>query len=72
MPCDSLEFMKNIFPLEAYGSIFKRIAQYEVPQTVKSRLDSIKNIAPNWLVDNFNIQHIDDEYGPVVNCDFFR
>jgi len=35
------------------------------------RIDSIRNVAPNWIVDNFYIQSLEDAYGGIVNCDFF-
>jgi hypothetical protein len=69
-PCDSL----NIMPLDpdnAFGKMYQRIAQFKLPQLVKDRIDSIRLVAPQWPVDNFNLQSIEDASGPIVNCDYF-
>jgi len=67
LPCDSL----NIMPLEQYGSMWQNVAQFKPSQYVMNRIDSIRNVAPNWIVDNFYIQSLEDAYGGIVNCDFF-
>jgi len=66
-PCDKL----NIMPFEAYGSMWQRVAQHQVPQSVKDRMNSLKNIDPliNW--GPFYLQNLEDASGPVINCDFF-
>ncbi|MEO9144145.1 MAG: hypothetical protein ABI237_01185 [Ginsengibacter sp.] len=66
-PCDSL----NIMPMEAYGPMWQRVAQYTLPEYVKGRIDSIKSVAPNWVVDNFNLESLENASGPIVNCDYF-
>lgn len=69
LPCDSL----NIMPLERYGSMWQNVAQFKPSQNVLNRVDSIKNVAPQWWlkVDNFAIQSLEDAKGAIVNCDFF-
>ena len=67
LPCDSL----NIMPFETYGSMWQNVAQFKPSQYVMNRIDSIRNVAPNWIVDNFYIQSLEDAYGGIVNCDFF-
>jgi len=69
-PCDSLNLMP-LDPDNGFGLMYQRIAQHKLPNYVKDRIDSIKNVAPNWIVDNFALQSIDDATGPIVNCDFF-
>lgn len=66
-PCDSL----NILPLGQFETMYQRISQFLPNQYVRNRVDSIRNVAPNWIVDNFNIQSLDEAFGPTVNCDFF-
>jgi hypothetical protein len=66
-PCDSLTLMN----LATYGPMYQRIAQFEAPQAVVSRLDSIRQVQGGWIVDNYNFQSLQDAYGPVVNCDYF-
>jgi len=61
----------NIMPFENYGPMWQRVAQFTPSQYVKDRIDSIRNIAPNWPVDNFNLQSLYDANGTVVNCDLF-
>lgn len=67
LPCDSLIVM----PMESYGPMWQNVAQFKPSQYVMNRIDSIRNVAPNWPVDNFNIQSLEDAYGAIVNCDFF-
>jgi hypothetical protein len=67
LPCDSL----NIMPFETFGTMWQRIAQDTASQYIKDRIDSIRNVAPNWVVDNFNIQSLTDANGAIVNCDYF-
>ena len=69
-PCDSLNIMP-LDPVTGYGSMYQRIAQFTPSQYVLDRIDSIRSVAPNWIVDNFNIQSLEEAYGPVVNYDFF-
>ncbi len=64
-PCDSLD------AINTYGIMFQNIAQYSVPISVQLRIDSIKNVQSGWIVDNYNIQSLEEAYGPIVNCDFF-
>ncbi|MBL0145384.1 MAG: hypothetical protein IPP48_06130 [Chitinophagaceae bacterium] len=66
-PCDSLV----LAPLGEFNTMYQRIAQFLPNQYVRNRVDSIRTVAPNWIVDNFNIQSLDEAYGPTVNCDFF-
>lgn len=69
--CDSL----NIMPLDdnngSYGLMFKRVAQKQVTPNIRIRLDSIANVAPSNIFSTFQVQTIEDAYGPVVNCDYF-
>jgi hypothetical protein len=66
-PCDSLTLMN----IATYGPMYQRIAGYSAPQNVISRLDSVRQAQGGWVVDNYNIQSLQDAYGPVVNCDYF-
>lgn len=66
-PCDSL----TLINLQSYGSMYQRIAQYSSPPSVINRLDSVRQAQGGWVVDNFNVQSLEDAYGPVVNCDYF-
>lgn len=71
-PCDKL----NIMPLDdngnnTYGLRFKRVAQTDVSTAIRTRLDSIANVAPTSIFTSFHVQNIVDAYGPVVNCDYF-
>ncbi|MEO7446159.1 MAG: hypothetical protein ABIT96_07085 [Ferruginibacter sp.] len=66
-PCDSL----TLINLQTYGAMYQDVASFHPDITVKNRLDSIRNANGNWIVDNFNLQNIEDAFGPVVNCDYF-
>lgn len=71
IPCDKL----NLIPLDdgptGHGVMFKRIAQNEVSNPIRARLDSIANVAPSNIFTSFKVQSINNAYGPVVNCDYF-
>ena len=67
LPCDSL----NMMPFDRYGPMWQSLAQFKPSQYIMYRIDSIRSVAPNWSVDNFNIQSLKDAYGGIVNCDFF-
>ena len=69
-PCDSLNIMP-LDPFNGYGTMFQRVAQSTPTQYVKNRIDSIKNVAFEWVVDNFYTTNFDNAYGSIVNCDFF-
>jgi hypothetical protein len=64
-PCDSLN------AINTYGVMFQQVALFSSPASVLLRIDSIRNAQGSWIVDNYNIQSLEDAYGPVVNCDFF-
>lgn len=66
-PCDSL----NIMPMETYGPMWKNVAQFTPSPYVKNRIDSIRNVLPGWIVDDYNIQSLSDAFGAIVNCDYF-
>lgn len=66
-PCDKLTLMN----LATYGPMYQRIAQYTVPDNVVSKLNSIREQQEYWPIDNYNIQSLQNAYGPVVNCDYF-
>jgi hypothetical protein len=57
--------------LMAYGPMFQQISTFQAPPSVVSRLNEARQQAPNFVVDNFNIQSLQDASGSVVNCDFF-
>jgi hypothetical protein len=65
LPCDSLN------DLNTYGPMYQRIAQFQVPQPILDRIDSIKLVAPSSIFADFNVQKLNDANGSVVNCDFF-
>jgi len=67
IPCDSM----TLINLQTYGSMYQRIAQFSASSTVTNRLDSIRNVHGDWVIDNFNVQSLEEAYGPVVNCDYF-
>jgi hypothetical protein len=69
LPCDSL----NLMPFLNYGSMYQKVAQYPVPQSVLNRLDSLSTYGPAavYFGDHFSIQALSDAFGSVVNCDFF-
>jgi hypothetical protein len=69
-PCDSLNIMP-LDPVNGYGSMYQRVAQFTPSQYVKDRIDSIKNVASTWMVDNFYTTNVNSASGNVVNCDFF-
>jgi hypothetical protein len=69
-PCDSA----NIMPLDdvtGYGAMYKRVAQFQIPGNVRSRIDSVNNVAPTSWLDDFYVQEIWKASGSVVNCDYF-
>lgn len=66
-PCDKL----NIMPLENYGPMYQRVAQFTPSIDVVNRLNSIRVAQGGWIVDNFNFQSLTDAYGTLVNCDYF-
>ena len=57
--------------LMAYGPMFQQISTFQAPPSVVSRLNEARQQAPNFIVDNFNLQSLQDASGSVVNCDFF-
>ncbi|MCX6263275.1 MAG: hypothetical protein NTZ47_01865 [Bacteroidetes bacterium] len=63
--------INNLNATDGNGPIFPRIASYQAPNTVINRISYIRSLAPNWKVDNFNIQSLTNAYGAAVNCDFF-
>jgi hypothetical protein len=69
-PCDSLNIMP-LDPVNGYGTMYQRVAQFTPSQYVKDRIDSIKNVASTWMVDNFYTTNVNSASGDVVNCDFF-
>jgi hypothetical protein len=69
-PCDSLNIMP-LDPVNGYGAMYQRVAQFTPSQYVKNRIDSIKNVASTWMVDNFYTTNVNGAFGEVVNCDFF-
>lgn len=66
-PCDSL----NLINLAAYGPMYQRIAQFTASAQVLNRLDSLRQAQGGWIVDNYNIQSLEEAFGPIVNCDYF-
>lgn len=65
IPCDSLEI------LSTFGQMFQRVGNYQVPQNVLNRLDSIKSISSTIDSSSYFIQSLNDGASTVVNCDFF-
>ncbi len=65
LPCDSLEM------LNTYGIMFQSVGNYNVPMSVKNRLDSIKNSTANFDTSSLFVQTLNNASGAVVNCDFF-
>lgn len=65
LPCD------EILALETFGSMWQAVGSYTAPLSVVERLNSIRTSHPNWIVDNYNLENIENAYGPKVNCDFF-
>jgi len=63
--------INNLNASDGNGPIFPRIASYKVPNRVINRISYIRSLAPNWIVDNFNIESLTNAFGAVVNCDFF-
>ena len=63
--------INNLNASDGNGPIFHRIASYKVPNRVINRISYIRSLAPNWIVDNFNIESLTNAFGAVVNCDFF-
>jgi len=63
--------INNLNANDGNGPIFPRIASYQVPLSVINRISYIRSLAPNWHVDNFNIESLTNAYGAAVNCDFF-
>lgn len=57
--------------LIAYGPMFQQISTFQAPGAVINRLGEVRQQAPNFIVDNFNLQSLQDASGSVVNCDFF-
>lgn len=69
-PCDSLNIMP-LNPETGYGNMWQRVAQFTPTPYIQNRIDSIRNVNPAWLFDNFNYTNLSDAYGGVVNCDYF-
>jgi hypothetical protein len=65
IPCDSLAI------LNTFGQMFQSVGNFNVPQSIQNRIDSIKNATPNFDTSALFIQNLNDAYGSVVNCDFF-
>jgi hypothetical protein len=63
--------INNLNATDGNGPIFPRIASYQVPVSVINRISYIRQVAPNWMVDDYNIQSLTKAFGSVVNCDFF-
>lgn len=71
-PCDSL----NIMPLDPmnFGEMWKAVANFNLPISVKNRIDSINNIfisgseTPPFPMYQ---QTLDAASGAMINCDFF-
>jgi hypothetical protein len=64
---------KEIQALIDYGPMFQKISTFNAPPSIVSRLDSVRNVAPNFIgeIDNFYLQTLQNADGSVVNCDFF-
>lgn len=71
IPCAELKIMPLDDNNGGYGLMFKRVAQKEVSSIIKTRLDSIANVAPSSILSTFKVQNINNAFGPVVNCDYF-
>ncbi|MGG9961875.1 hypothetical protein [Ferruginibacter sp. SUN106] len=69
-PCDSLNIMP-LDPVNGFGSMWQRVAQFTPSSTVTNRLDSLRIFLPNGVMDNYNLTNLNSAYGSVVNCDFF-
>ncbi len=68
--CDTL----NIFPLNpinGFGKMYQSVAQHTPHDSVINRIDSLRTVFPNYPVDNYYLQSLQEAYGAVVNCDFF-
>ena len=71
-PCDSL----NIMPLNpnGFGTMWRDIAQYELPGALQDRIDSVNNLFTSSSYDPplpMYQQTLSAAAGAIVNCDFF-
>jgi hypothetical protein len=69
-PCDSLNIMP-LDPVNGFGSMWQRVAQFTPNSTVTNRLDSLRTFLPSSVMSSYNLTNLSDAYGSVVNCDFF-
>jgi hypothetical protein len=67
LPCDSLTLMD----FTTYDSMYQNVSQFKPSLYVKNRIDSIRLVASNWIVNNFYLTNVETAHGNVVNCDFF-
>jgi hypothetical protein len=68
--CDSLNLMP-LDPVTGFGKMYQDIAQHTPHDSVIGRIDSLRGVFPNYPVDNYYLQSLQEAYGAVVNCDFF-
>ncbi|MFY7883721.1 MAG: hypothetical protein ACOVOV_02615 [Dolichospermum sp.] len=77
IPCDSLNLIP-LDPVDGYGTMYKRIASYEVPPIVHNYFDSINltaDVAMSTAMGypKFEVQNLNSgtSVSPRVNCDYF-
>jgi hypothetical protein len=69
LDCDSLNLLETR-AYQSYGSMYQQVAQFSPSQAVMDRINSLQGLS-SLSFDTFNIQNLNDAFGPVVNSDFF-
>lgn len=61
-----------IAQMELYAPMWQNVASFQLPTSVRSRLENLATLYPNIAADSrFQIQPLDFAAGRMVNCDFF-